>query len=152
MHTECEKFAHLLTGRQIGEEITEQEETWAKENGIVIVFGASDDLMEFRGAIHDEASVYDGGSAYLSKNGSMLDNYDYQNIQDLEGKLGLNILSTIKEIEAVWLPENNGKIYASWKIMSAIPYETFDIYEDEELYCIGIVFHIDSLKDEEISN
>ena len=41
----------------------------AKENGFVIVTGASDDLVEFEGAIEDEAGCFDGGRVYISKRG-----------------------------------------------------------------------------------
>lgn len=38
----------------------------AKEAGLVIVYGASDDLMEFEGAIRDELGAYEGATAYLT--------------------------------------------------------------------------------------
>ena len=41
------EIADMLDGNKIGEEISEQDEQYAKEKGVVIVFGASDDLMEF---------------------------------------------------------------------------------------------------------
>lgn len=41
---------------------------FAKENGIVIVYGASDDLMELDGAIYDEFGCYEGGVCVLREN------------------------------------------------------------------------------------
>jgi len=64
-----QELAKKLDGRQHRDEINEEEESQAKENGIVIVFGASDDLIEFRGAIYDEVGAYDGGKAFLTSNG-----------------------------------------------------------------------------------
>ena len=53
-----ETLAAILDGREIGSEITKAEADQAKAAGLVVVFGASDDLMEFRGAIYDEIGCY----------------------------------------------------------------------------------------------
>jgi hypothetical protein len=47
-----EKLADILDGREYGEEMTHEELELSKANGLVIVFGCSDDLMEFKGAIY----------------------------------------------------------------------------------------------------
>jgi hypothetical protein len=53
----------------------------------------------------------------------------------------------MKTVQAVWCPrDENGKIWASWKIQTDIPHETFDIMEDGELFCRGVVFHVDDVK------
>lgn len=46
--------------------LKEEIET-AKENGFVIVYGCSDDLMEFEGAIQDEGGCFGGGRVYFNK-------------------------------------------------------------------------------------
>lgn len=53
----------MLNGREYGDEITREEEAMAKAHGLVVVFGYSDDNMEFCGAITDEVGCYDGGYA-----------------------------------------------------------------------------------------
>ena len=45
----------------------------AKENGLVIVYGASDDLMEFEGAFEGEGNCIDGGTVYFDLNGVSYD-------------------------------------------------------------------------------
>jgi hypothetical protein len=60
-----EEFAQKITGRQYPFEPLVIEENIAREHGLVIVYGDSDDLMEFRGAIRDELDYYEGGAAYL---------------------------------------------------------------------------------------
>lgn len=60
-------FADLLDGRQYREEITRREEQTAKENGFVVIYGASDDLCEIAGAVHDEIDCFDGGEFYLTR-------------------------------------------------------------------------------------
>lgn len=65
------EFAEKLNGTEYnGYPIFSKEDIGiAKENGFVIVTGASDDLMEFEGAVEDEAGCFDGGKVYISKNG-----------------------------------------------------------------------------------
>ena len=55
-----EELAALINGRKYRHELTDKEEKAAKDARLVVVFGASDDLMEFRGAINDECGAYDG--------------------------------------------------------------------------------------------
>ena len=47
------EFADMLNGREYGIEITKQEEELADDLGFVVVFGYSDDNMEFRSVWHD---------------------------------------------------------------------------------------------------
>ena len=47
-----------------------------------------------------------------------------------------------KTIEAIWCPPSGG----SWAYETEIPHAKFNIYEDEELYCVGIVFDMRSLR------
>ena len=42
----------------------------ARRANCVIVFGMSDDLLEFSGAIEDEIGAYEGTKAYISKGGN----------------------------------------------------------------------------------
>lgn len=50
----------------------EQKETLRKNNW-VIVYGASDDLIEFEGAVEDEIDAWDGASISIDKNGIVED-------------------------------------------------------------------------------
>lgn len=47
-----EELAARLDGREYGSEMTEDEEAEAKEAGLLVIFGYSDDSIEFRGAFH----------------------------------------------------------------------------------------------------
>ena len=113
------EYDKLVNFNQDVKEIFEQ----AKENDLVIVFGASDDLMEFRGAIDDEADCYNGGYVMFNKNGTGND--------AMSGNC----------ILANWC---DGDI--AWTYETEIPHETFNIMDDGEIYCLGIVFCIDDLK------
>lgn len=104
-----EQLAERLNGRQYGREITREEEKLAKESGLVVIFGASDDLCEMRGVIDDEFGCYDGGE---------IDCEDYPG-----------------ELQAIWCPASGG----SWGYETDLPHADFNIYEDDMLYCVGIV-------------
>lgn len=46
-------------------------------------------------------------------------------------------------VKATWCPRNElGEVYTSWLIESSLSHEKFHIYEDGELYCIGLVMRI----------
>lgn len=132
------EFAEMLNGREIGEEISFEESQTAKENGLVVVFGASDDLMEFRGAIDDEVSCYNGGDAFLTTDGLFKNECDSDDCPYAERER-----AKCQIIEAVWC-DGDGPC---WTYETDIPHATFNIVEDGEPYCTGIVFHIDSLKE-----
>ena len=87
-----EQLAEMLNGRQYGDETTPEIERLAKENGLCIAFGASDDLLEFRGSVYDEAGAYNGTVVYLSKKGNVKD----------ESKPGrVEAVRTVRSVHAV---------------------------------------------------
>jgi hypothetical protein len=131
------EWAGLLTGREYCEELTHPEEKAAKEDGIVIVFGASDDLLEFRGAIDDEVFAWRGTKVRLTPKPGVLD--EDSNSETLE--YNRMQIAGMRTISAIWCPKNEkGEVWASWEIKTDIPHETFDIMEDGERYCRGLVF------------
>lgn len=101
--------------------------------GLVVVYGASDDLMEFDGAIKDEVSCYDGGRAYL-KDGDLLRNdCDNDNCPNFKRDK-----EAAQFIDALWCEEGD----YSWTYKTDIPHATFEIVDSGDQYCRGIVFHI----------
>ncbi len=131
----------MLDGREYGKEITISECKLAAEDNIVIVFGYSDDCMEFRGAIHDEVSCYDGGVAYIYSAGGFrgllvncCDSEDCPYFKDR--------VKASRTIEAIW---DNAPSAPQWRYETNIPHKVFAILEDGELYCCGIVFSLDNL-------
>lgn len=124
------EIATIIDGMEYGEEPSEQLINDAKEDGIVIVFGASDDLMEFRGAITDELAIYGGGFAYLNKDGLLKNKCD-----NAECPYFIEKRLQAKSIAAVW--DCGGY---SWMYITEISHETFEILEEGEKYCRGLVF------------
>ena len=110
----------------------------AKEEGIVIVYGSSDDLMEFDGAIYDEVGCYEGGTAYITENG-LLEN----ECEDEECPYYLKLKENAETIKAKWCKHPDGW---TWSYETNIPHETFEMMDDDEKYCLGIVFFKNKLK------
>lgn len=106
-------FAKMLDGRQYMDEMTEDEEKTASENEFVVVFGYFVDRCELRGAVHDEIDCYDGGI--------------------------IRAKGLPKPIDAVWCPADKG---CSWFYETDMPHEEFNIFNGDELFCIGIVIDI----------
>lgn len=130
------ELAARLNGRQYGSEITEDEEGQAEESGLVVVFGYSDDNMEFRGAVDDEVGCWHGDKAYLTREGLLSNDCD-----DGACPYFHRLKDQAATIEAVWDKEGY-----SWIFRSAIPHATFDIWKDGEKYCRGIVFALTDVK------
>lgn len=122
------KLAEKLNGRTYGDSFKDIVKD-ARASGLVIVTGASDDLMEFQGAIEDEGGCFDGGKVYFDKKGVSQDGTERANV-----------------IEAVWCGGTNADGYeATWTYKTDVPCERFEIWEDKELYCIGLVFSVEDL-------
>jgi hypothetical protein len=141
-----EKFAEKLNGRQYGNEITSTEEREAKQLGLVVIFGASDDLCELRGAINDEVSCIDGGEFLIGKGGKLLKEIEDGDEDVLErhgvwGVVEAARKSAVK-VEALWSAEKD----YSWTYKTSVPHATFEILEDGEKYCRGIVIDLKDLK------
>jgi hypothetical protein len=130
------EFAAILNGREMGEEITGREIMQAKECGLVVVFGYSDDNTEFCGAINDEAACYGGRIIYLNRTG-IFEGCEH----DKYCKYVNAAREQCKTIEAIW---GDGGDY-SWTYKTDIPHATFEIMEDGEPFCRGIVFDIKDL-------
>lgn len=125
-------ISYSLNGNQYKDEVSQMDIEHAQRNGVVIVFGASDDLMEFRGAINGEVYCYDGGKAYITDTGELLNNTCVDDCPHYE-----LAKKAATEIKAIW-----GEGEYSWTYETELKHETFEIVEDGEPYCRGIVFSL----------
>lgn len=129
-------LAAKLDFREYTKEITQPEAESAKRDGLVVVFGASDDLMEFRGAIHDEISASDGTEACLTSAGLVENDCDNDDCPHFK-----RAKKAATKIRAVWHDDGGH----SWTFETDIPHATFEIVEDGSPYCRGIVFALRDL-------
>lgn len=132
-----EEFAARIAGREYpfypsleGKDVQD-----AKKNGLVIIFGLSDDLMEFRGAIDGELSAYDGATAYVHRTDILPDHTDCECDFCGYGKMK----SKCAVVKLIWSDT------IAWTLETAIPHATFDIMEDGELWSKGIVISVSDL-------
>ena len=107
----------------------------AKEAGLVVVFGASDDLIEFRGAIRDEGDV--PGDVLIDTKG-VLPSWDSASESEESAQEYFERKPKARMIKALFAKEGS----YTWTYKTDIPHETFEIVKDGELYCRGIVFNI----------
>ena len=129
------EIATILDGMAYGADLPAASVLDAKRNGITIVFGVSDDLMEFRGAIEGEVVCFDGSIAYLDKNGLVQNECDNEDCPYFQ-----EIIQRTNAIRAIWDSEGY-----SWIYKTDIPHETFDVLEEGQKYCRGIVFSMEDL-------
>ena len=135
----AKELAAELNGMEYPVRISQKLAIQAREAGLVIVYGASDDLMEFEGAIRDELGVYDGGTAYVDSRGLLPEREQIDDDETLKDYFARE--PHAKPIEALWCKEGE----YSWTYKTAIPHETFEVLEKGcPPYCRGIVF---ALKD-----
>lgn len=137
----AKELAEMFSGREVGDEITPQEERIARNAGLVVVYGYSDDNAEFRGAIDYEADSYDGGTVYLTGRG-ILEGPACSCAEDCECPYFTQVREKAKSIKAVWHDEGG----PCWTFETDIPHETFTIMEDGEPWCIEIVFSMENLR------
>jgi len=130
---EVAAFAARLHGREYRDEMTGTDQAEAKIMGLLVVFGASDDLLEFRGVLNDEIGAWEGCTVALSRDMQIIEGPECAD--DLKAA-GWTPPAPLLTVTAEWCPAG---FDGSWRITSDAPFEPFDIMEDGELYCRGCV-------------
>lgn len=143
MTTTAQELAAKLHGIKypVYKHLTKELIEKAKAAGLVIVYGASDDLMEFAGTINDEFGCYDGGTALVDANGLLPERESIEGDSDLADYFARK--NAAKAIEALWCKEGD----YSWTYKTDIPHATFEVSDDGEPYCRGIVFALADLQE-----
>lgn len=136
--------ADLLHGREYSLSIEPDLKEELKRSGLYVVYGASDDLIEFDGAICEEAYMQsdDGTTVLIDKDGPIPSRDDMEEAEDDELQAWLDRKKGAKKIIAKW---GNNDIGADFTYETDLPHETFDIMEDGEIYCRGMVLSIEDL-------
>lgn len=114
----------------------------AEAADLVVMYGASDDLMELQGAINDEAGMYNGGTIIIDRKGVLPNSESLMDDSPTKAQVR-EYFEREKEsttIKAVWDSEGYSFIYKT-----RIPHATFEVMEDEEKYCRGIVFSLSDI-------
>lgn len=138
MKTTKEELAQQINGREYGNELSDAQEATAIENGLVVVFGYSDDNVEFRGAIEDEIGAYEGTTVLIDREGVVPEREQIDDDALLERWFARK--KTAAQIVAKW--DCNGY---SWMYSTEIPHACFDVMEGADKFCRGIVLEVESL-------
>lgn len=127
-----------LNGREYREELTDEEEQQLKKDGLVVVFGASDDLCEIKGAISDEIDCYlDKTVVYVEEiDGFVSEDYYKNNPHELI-KIDLR--------KRPYLKINSRDEYWRYELPK-IWNRKFNILENENIYCEGRIFFKEDFK------
>lgn len=140
MKTTKEALAARLNGREYGDEITSAEEKEARDSNLVVIFGYSDDNTEIRGKWGEELGGYGDHEFLVNRRGPVMrPDRDEEEVLRKFGVLEAATKNGVK-IEAKW--DRDGY---SWTYVTEIPHATFDVMEEGEKFCRGIVFSIDDL-------
>ena len=137
----AKELAIELNGRDTGEEMEWGEIQDAKAAGLVVVYGYSDDNVEFSGAIDEEVGAYEDTTIYLTKDG-LLEEPACNDAENCTCPYFETAKTAAKTITAIWRDgERPSRVFST-----DIPHETFTIMEDGEPWCIGIVFSVADLE------
>lgn len=134
-----QELAEILNNCEYREEISTELQKIAKNNNLVVVFGASDDLMELRGAIDDEFD----NEVYILNKKAMNIHRGFRDFEDQINFLQIYTNEKIYKIQAIW---NDDIMDISWTYETDIPHSKFNVLEDDDIYCEGIVFSLDEME------
>lgn len=127
-----EEAVAFLNGKEYGSEYNKEFAKELTKSNLVAVYGSSDDLVEFIGAIDDEC-----GAAEIVRfdpeTGNVL-------CPDCGCRYETIVLNSLPYIKVNWNNTN-----PNWTYEAEFPHQTFDIMEDGEVYCRGIVFSLDDV-------
>lgn len=112
-------------------------------NGLVVLYGASDDLLELTGEVKDEKGAYEGGIYHLIKKQTgwqCLNEEEYDAAVEMLSEYGI-ALKSIK-VDMKW--DHKG---ISWFLSTDYPYHlTFDILEDGDIFCRGLIIDLNKFE------
>lgn len=132
-----ELLALALNGREYPFDLTADEQAQAKAAGLLVIFGASDDLVEVRGIDYDEFGA--PRTLRIDAKGVLPYRDSIEDDAVLRDYFVREPLA--QNVEALWAAEDG----YSWTYSTAIPHATFEIVEDGAPYCRGIVISIADL-------
>lgn len=134
------ELASRLHNREYRQELSRDEEQEAKRAGLLVVFGASDDLVEFRGAFRDEAGATGSSTVQFHRRGILpswesLDKTDEDHVLDY-----FDLKKESNQVAAHW-----DQAGYSWFIEPGMgmAYAAFDVLEEGERFCRGVVIDVD---------
>lgn len=127
-----EEAATILNGNQYRDEGSKELFAAMREARLVAVFGASDDLTIFAGAMDDEQYL---GDFPIGSSGLIIS----------ECEEGENCPYFAKIIEGAPLIQTDFSGTSGFQVTTKLPHARFIIMEDDEQYGEGLVFSLDDV-------
>lgn len=127
---------HFLNDVERGREYLGEVKDFAEENGMVIIFGYSDDVMVVRGAINETFGAFKGTTVYFAPDGRVLTADENE-----EDRSETKTLPFVKAVKGTMVDGED----VMWNFETSLPCKRFHVMDDGELFCVGIVislFHI----------
>jgi len=125
------EMVELLKGMEYGKDLTRKQKQYAQVNGIVVIWGHSDDGMCIDGPVGGGDSF--GTEVYFNHKGIVRNECDYYKCPYF-----LREQRNAKKVKGIF--HDDGKPYC-WTYETDIPHKKFIVMEDGEPWCEGIVFH-----------
>lgn len=129
------EVAGKISGREYGRELLPEEEKELAKAGIVVVYGYSDDSVEFGGAVNCEIGCWEKIDIPIF-DGKPFEPPCIDEVCPLLGKL----LLCAKYIHAEFCDEG-------WRFSADFPHEKVFFYEDGEIFGEGLVYSLDGAKE-----
>lgn len=142
-----ERLAEILNWRQYRDEMSKEQEEVAKASDLVVIFWYSDDWVEFRWAINDEIWAWNWTQFFIRGKKIIEKGILEDTLREVENDFEWYFKELVnKDLE-------NSKIinveydtdWYAWKINTELPHSTFDIMEDDEKFCRGIILDLNEL-------
>lgn len=134
------EMALQLNGREYKQEITKEEIEAAKDAGLVVVYGFSDDTTVMHGAIETRVNSQDGAEIFLTADG-IFEPCPCDCVHSRRAKAQASVLNVI------WC-----KGPYVWHYETDIPHAAFEIIDNQPAdnlkFCKGIVFKLSDVSNQ----
>jgi hypothetical protein len=132
-------LVQLIGDLEDGDNTPETALNLAHQIGAAIIYGYSDDCILVEGTVADQAGAYGGGTFYVDSQGFLPLNSDLTLGEEVTT---LNECRKLvrrfgKSVKVEVIMEQDGYY---WQYKTDWPHKTFEIKEDGEPWCKGIVF------------
>lgn len=142
-----ERLAEMLNGRDMTLEY--DTPTWKDvQDNLVVLYGHSDDLIEVRGAVHDEMNRYECTQFALVLAGEQIDDGENVVIMDTPSIMLLSEdydqSNNPRLITVRYSSVDNTQ--ADWEFETDMPHATFMLNKKGKPFCKGIVIDLDEIE------
>ena len=132
-------LVELIGDLEYGDDIPADADKLAETIGAAIIYGYSDDGVMVDGVVSDQGSAYDSNTLWLDRKGFLPINEDLT-LDDEPATVDecreiVKRFDSAVKLKAIW-----GDTGLAWRYETEVEHRTFEIKEDGEVWCRGIVF------------